>query len=83
MVRISDAQWYINKLTKFVNKNVDISKYPKLRAVLKRRNDRYSSRKSCVFTSEGINLFFEDAANKMFILTYDGMVHTSFSGNLF
>uniref|UniRef100_V5GSG8 Tyr recombinase domain-containing protein n=1 Tax=Anoplophora glabripennis TaxID=217634 RepID=V5GSG8_ANOGL len=56
------------KSTIFIEENVDISKYPKLRAFLKRKNDGYTPKKSNVFTREQVNDFLVQAPDNTYLL---------------
>lgn len=49
--------------------NVDLSKYLKLRAFLKRRSDGYTAKKSKTLTSQEINVFIKEAPDNKFLLT--------------
>ncbi|KAJ3642669.1 hypothetical protein Zmor_025430 [Zophobas morio] len=62
------CEYSMLKSTLFINENVDISKYPKLRAFLKRKNDGYRPKKASVFTREEISLFLEGAPDDMYLL---------------
>lgn len=55
------CEYSMLKTTIFINENSDISKYPKLRAFLKRKNDGYKPRKSNVFSREEMNQFLGEA----------------------
>ncbi|XP_044260666.1 uncharacterized protein LOC123008737 isoform X2 [Tribolium madens] len=56
------------KTTIFVNENVDISKFLKLRAFLKRQNAGYKPKKSNTFSREGISQFLEEAPDDKYLL---------------
>ena len=48
--------------------NHDISKYSKLRVVLKRKNEGYQPKKSNVFIREEINRFFVEASDQYYLM---------------
>lgn len=52
-----------------INNNVEIVKYAKLRAFLKRKSDGYRSKKSRIFTSEQIHNFIKEAPDNEYLLT--------------
>lgn len=56
------------KSTVQINDNVDISKYAKLIAFLKRQNDGYEAKKSTILTMDNIIKFFSDAPDDTFLL---------------
>ncbi|XP_008194853.1 uncharacterized protein LOC100142506 isoform X2 [Tribolium castaneum] len=56
------------KTTIFVNENIDISKFVKLRAFLKRQNAGYKPKKSNTFSRERINQFLEEAPDEKYLL---------------
>ncbi|XP_071057093.1 uncharacterized protein [Onthophagus taurus] len=50
-----------------INYNVDISKYMKLRAFLKKQNEGYRAKKSKVFTKEQFDKFLDEAPNDKYL----------------
>ena len=56
------------KSTLFIDENTDISKFPKLRAFLKRKNDGYRPKKSNVFNRENVNKFMLEALDDIYLL---------------
>ncbi|XP_074026011.1 uncharacterized protein [Leptinotarsa decemlineata] len=52
-----------------VKKNLDISKYSKLRASLKHKSDGYKSKKSSTLTSEQINQFIKEAPDSKYLFS--------------
>lgn len=56
------------KSTVQINENVDISKYAKLIAFLKRQNDGYEAKKSKILTMDNLIKFFSDAPDDTFLL---------------
>lgn len=62
------SEYSMLKSTLYIHENVDISKYPKLRGFLKRKNDGYKPKKSHVFEREEINNFFFNASDDAYLL---------------
>lgn len=62
------CEYSMLKSTLFIEENINISKFPKLRAFLKRKNDGYKPKKSNVFTREEINRFLAEADDSNFLL---------------
>ncbi|XP_044260682.1 uncharacterized protein LOC123008751 [Tribolium madens] len=62
------CEYSILKTTIFINENIDISKYLKLRAFLKRQNAGYKPKKSNTFSRETINQFLEQAPDEKYLL---------------
>lgn len=58
------ANYSMLKATLSIRHNVDISKYLKLRALLKRQADGYKLKKSKILTKEQINKFIQEAPDK-------------------
>lgn len=56
------------KSTLQINENVDISKYNKLIAFLKRQNDEYEPKKSKILTMENVKKFLNEAPDEDFLL---------------
>jgi hypothetical protein len=52
------AQYSMIRSSLIVNTNIDISKYPKLMAFLKRNSDGYQAKKSKVLTRDQMEIFF-------------------------
>lgn len=51
-----------------INNNVDISKYQKLRALLKRQSDGYKPKKSKILTKQQIETFMEHAPDDTYLM---------------
>lgn len=62
------CEYSMLKSTLFIEENIDISKYPKLRAFLKRRNDGYKPKKSNVFDREDVNSFLFEAPDDIYLM---------------
>lgn len=62
------CEYSMLKSTLFIKENIDISKYPKLRAFLKRKNDGYRPKKSNVFDREDVNKFMLEAPDEIYLL---------------
>lgn len=62
------CEYSMIKSSIFIEENTDISKYPKLRAFLKRKNDGYKPKKSSVFTREQVNDFLLQASDDTYLL---------------
>lgn len=62
----------ILKSTVNVKHDIDISKYKKVKAFLKRSSDKYSPRKSMVLTTENIKQFLEQAPDHTHLATKVG-----------
>lgn len=63
------TQYSMLRTTLYINHNIDISKYLKLKAFLKRKNDGYKPKKSAVLTTQQINDFITRASDEQFLLT--------------
>lgn len=57
------------KATILAERNVDIGKYPKLVAFLKRKNEGYKAKKASVFTPQEIEQFLREAPDDNFLAT--------------
>jgi hypothetical protein len=62
------SEYSMLKLTISVNKNLDISKFERLKMFIKRKNDGYQARKSQVFSRDAVVKFQLDAPNEMFLM---------------
>jgi integrase len=62
------SEYSMLKLTISIYKNLDISKFQRLKAFLKRKNDGYQPKKSQVFTSEEITKFLQEAQNDTYLM---------------
>lgn len=62
------TQYSMLKTTLKINHNVDIARYVKLRAFLKRKSAGYRPKKSKIFTSEEINKFIKEAPDNVYLL---------------
>jgi hypothetical protein len=51
-----------------VNTNIDISKYPKLMAFLKRNSDGYQAKKSQVLTRDQMEIFLSEANDNEYLM---------------
>lgn len=79
--RKASTLWSIYSMLKStinIKHGVDISKYPKLRALLKRKSEGYSARKAKTLTSDEINKFIKEAPDDKYLLTKVG-----FSSNIY
>lgn len=63
------TQYSMLRTTLNINNNVDIAKYAKLKAFLKRKSDGYRPKESKIFTSEEINKFIKEAPDNEYLLT--------------
>lgn len=63
------ANYSMIKSMVMVKSNIDISKYPKLKAFLKRKNDGYKPKKSKVLTDEQVYQFLIQAPDNNFLMT--------------
>lgn len=57
------------RTTLSVKNDVDISKYPKLRSLLKRKSDGFKSQKSKIFSPEDIKTFLKNAPDYKYLIT--------------
>ncbi|KAJ8909726.1 hypothetical protein NQ315_014377 [Exocentrus adspersus] len=57
-----------------IEDNVDISKFLKLKAFLKRKNDDYKPKKFKVFTREDMETFLKEADDRSFLLMKVAMI---------
>lgn len=57
------------KSTLAVKENIDISKYAKLHAFLKKQNVGYKAKKSKIFSRDEINTFLRDAPNDSYLMS--------------
>lgn len=62
------SEYSMLKLTISLNKNQDISKFSRLKAFIKRKNDGYQPRKSQVFTKEDISKFLLEAPDEIYLM---------------
>lgn len=62
------AQYSMVKACMIIYDNIDISRFPKLMAFLKRNNDGYQAKKSKVLTKEEIDRFLMIADDKDFLM---------------
>lgn len=51
-----------------IRENIDISKFPKLLAFLKRRNEGFKPKKSKILTSEQVDQFLREAADDQYLM---------------
>lgn len=59
----------ILKATINVKHDIDISRYKKLKSLLKRSSDNYVAKKSKIFTEENVKHFLENAPNEIYLAT--------------
>lgn len=67
----SSTLWSVYSMLKstiMVKNNIDISKFSKLNAFLKKQNVGYKAKKSAVFTREDINKFLTEAPDKNYLM---------------
>ncbi|KAB0790419.1 hypothetical protein PPYR_15212, partial [Photinus pyralis] len=57
------------KATILIKKNIDISRFPKLIAFIKRQNDGYKPKKSKLLTREEMDRFLKEAPNDKYLLS--------------
>lgn len=57
------------KSTLIANENLDISRFPRLVAFLKKQSIGYEPKQSKTLTREEINLFMKEACNEKYLLT--------------
>ena len=57
------------KATIIAKEDIDIGKYQKLRAFLKRKSDGYQAKKSKVLSEEQIQQFMKEAPDEIYLLT--------------
>lgn len=62
------SEYSMLKLTISLNKNQDISKFGRLKAFIKRKNDGYQPRKSQVFTKDDILKFLLEAPDEIYLM---------------
>lgn len=62
------ANYSMLKATLAIRQDVDISKYPKLRSLLKRQAEGYRPKKSKILTKEQINKFIQEASDKEYLM---------------
>jgi hypothetical protein len=60
------------KSTLLIKKNVDIGKFSKLIAYLKRQNDEYQAKKSRILSRIEVNRFLQEAPDKEFLMSKVG-----------
>ena len=63
------TQYLMLKSTLNINNNVDISKYSKLWAFLKRKSEGYIPKKAKTFTPEEINKFIKESTDGIYLAT--------------
>lgn len=63
------SQYSMLRSTLDIKNGVDMSKYSKLRAFLKRQNEGYLPKKSRVFTKEQVDLFLHTAPDTLYLMT--------------
>lgn len=62
------SQYSMVKATLSLKNGIEIEKFSKLRAFLKRSGDGYSPKKSRVLTSEQIEVFLKDAPDRKYLM---------------
>lgn len=68
----SSTLWKIYSILKAtinVKHNIDISRFKKLKTLLKRSSEKYVAKKSKVFTEENIKQFLENAPDEIYLAT--------------
>ncbi|KAJ8912322.1 hypothetical protein NQ315_005926 [Exocentrus adspersus] len=63
------TQYSMLRTTLSLNDNIDIGKYFKLKAFLKRQSDGYKSKKSKNFSSDDIDKFIKQAPDEIYLVT--------------
>lgn len=63
------TQYSMLRTTLSIHNNIDIAKYLKLKAFLKRQSDGYRPKKSKIFTSNDINKFIKEAPDEIYLAT--------------
>lgn len=61
------TQYSMLRTTLKINNNVDITRYLKLKAFLRRKSDGYRPKRSKVFKSEEINKFIKESPDKEYL----------------
>ncbi|KAB0795175.1 hypothetical protein PPYR_12014 [Photinus pyralis] len=64
------------KATILIKKNIDISRFPKLIAFIKRQNDGYKPKKSKLLTREEMDRFLKEAPNDKYLLSKTEVILT-------
>jgi hypothetical protein len=62
------AKFSMLKSTLALKENIDVSKYFKVIAFLKRQNTSYTPKKSAVFSKKEITIFLKEAPDEMFLV---------------
>lgn len=62
------SQYSMLRSTLDIKNGIDISKYSKLRAFLKRQNEGYLPKKSRVFTKEEVDRFLNSAPDNLYLM---------------
>lgn len=62
------------RTTLSVKNDIDISKYPKLRALLKRKADGFKSKKSKILSATDMNNFLENAPDKKYLMMKTALI---------
>lgn len=62
------SQYSMLRSTLDIKKGIDMSKYSKLRAFLKRQNEGYLPKKSRVFTKEQVDNFLNNAPDNLYLM---------------
>lgn len=62
------CEYSMLKSTIFIEENIDISKFPKLRAFLKRKNDGFKPKKSNIFNRDEVKQFLGEAPDDIYLL---------------
>lgn len=57
------------KTTLKINENLDIAKYLKLTAFLKRKSDGFQAKKSKILSSENVEKFLSEAPEEIYLAT--------------
>lgn len=62
------ANYSMLKSTLAIKHDVNISKFPKLRSLLKRQSEGYKAKKSKILTKEEVNKFILEASDKEYLM---------------
>lgn len=63
------TQYSMLRTTLSIHENIDIAKYLKLKAFLKRQSEGYRPKKSKIFTSNDIKKFINEAPDEIYLAT--------------
>ena len=63
------SHYSILRSTLSVHNNIKIENYPRLRALLKRKSEHYTPKKSRTFSPENIQKFLDEAPDEVYLVT--------------